>query len=96
MSCPNAILPPCPKGIGLLWKESPARSSRRFPVLLLSFEDVDIFGPPNSPSKSMRLVGPFVGPPFADFLLGVIGSELTLDSCKGWGYIDLTVICDAP
>jgi hypothetical protein len=87
VSCPNAILPPSPKGMGLLWKDNPARSSRRFPELLPSFEDVDTLGPPNSPSKSMRLVGPFVEPLFVDFLLGVIGSELTLDSWREWYYI---------
>lgn len=65
-------------------------------MLLLSFEDVDIFSPPNSPSKSMRLVGTFVGPPFVDPVFRVIGSELTLDSCREWRYIGLTVTCDAP
>lgn len=66
--------------MGLLWKESPARSSSKFPVLFVSFELVETVGPPSSPSKSIKLLG--MTPPFVVFFVGVIGSLLDMVSLK--------------
>ena len=78
VSLPNDILPPWPNGLGLFGNDSdrPARSSRRTPVLLPSWDELAAKSP-RSPSKSIR----FIAPPFLDFV-GFVLLVLLVSSLK--------------